>query len=74
LLSDEADNREILVSSSDTVLMEQVNGTTTPVYATASCSHDHDYSNQPLAVEEMLTAANRRIDELERCLAAADIY
>jgi hypothetical protein len=34
---------------------------------------DHDYSDQPLPVEQLLVAANSKIEELEARLQSAEI-
>jgi len=55
--------------------MENVyKGVATPVCAARPLFHkDHDYTDEPLAVDEMLLAANARIAELEKRIAAVDI-
>jgi hypothetical protein len=39
----------------------------------SSCVPDHDYSDQPLPVEQLLVAANSKIEELEARLRSAEI-
>jgi len=49
------------------------NPTVTDVTTTPACSADHDYAEEPAGPAEMLTAANERIAELEKQLAALQI-